>query len=336
MLLASLKSREDVQPHEPLTLQMLFEKYRESPTFQAKAQRTQRDDRRKLERVVAFLGPDRDAVSLSNSDVVAYHQARRRGDVTGHPCRDRAVEADLSCLRAMLNWGVRQRRRDGTPLLPYNPLQGVRLPKERNPRRPIATWERYQATQKVMQECQRGAKTESERIRWVKLELALLVTEATGRRLGSIRQLRWEDIDFRRNEIHWREDADKQGLESSMPLPNGLKDQLWRLRSGLGALAGWVFPSPANPDEPLNRYWFDKGLRQAEALAGLEPLKGGLWHPYRRKWGTERKHPPVTDVALAGGWKDTSTLLTCYTQPDDATLLRVLNEPRKVHESGVM
>lgn len=62
---------------------MLFEKYRESPTFQAKAQRTQRDDRRKLERVVAFLGPDRDAVSLSDSDVVAYHQARRRGDGRG-------------------------------------------------------------------------------------------------------------------------------------------------------------------------------------------------------------------------------------------------------------
>ena len=65
-------------------------------------------------------------------------------------------------------------------------------------------------------------------------------------------------------------------------------------------------------------------------------MNGGLWHPYRRKWGTERKHLPVTDVALAGGWKDTSTLLTCYTQPDDATLLEVLNEPRKVHESGVM
>jgi hypothetical protein len=39
--------------------------------------------------------------------------------------------------------------------------------------------------------------------------------------------------------------------------------------------------------------------------------------------------------ALAGGWKGTSTLLTCYTQPDDATVLKVLNEPRKMHERGV-
>ena len=119
-------------------------------------------------------------------------------------------------------------------------------------------------------------------------------------------------------------------VESFVPLPLG------RTSTRHGAVAGWVFVSPAKPDQPLNRHWFDKGLRQAESLAGLEPLKGGLWHPYRRKWGTERKHLPVTDVALAGGWKDTSTLLTCYTQPDDATLLKVLNEPRKVHESGVM
>ncbi len=170
-----------------------------------------------------------------------------------------------------------------------------------------------------------------------KLELPLLIKEATGRRLGSIRQLRWEDISLgKRPMIHWREDTDKQGHEATMPIGGGLRDELRRFRRELGAVAGWVFAYQAKPDQPLNRYWFDKGLRQAESLAGLKPLNGGLWHPYRRKWGTERKHLPVTDVALAGGWKDTSTLLTCYTQPDDATLLKVLNEPRKVHESGVM
>ncbi len=336
-LLASLKSRDDVQRGAPLTLQLLFDNYEASPAFNTKAPRTRVDDRRKLERVVTFLGADRKAVSLSDSDVEAYAMARRRGEVTGRKCRNRAIEADLSCLRAMLNWGVRQRHRDGAPLLPYNPLQGVRLPKEKNPRRPVATWERFNATRTAMQAQQRSAKTETNRLRWVKLELALSITEATGRRLGSIRQLRWEDISLgKRPMIHWREDTDKQGCEATMPIGDGLRDELRRFRRELGAVAGWVFASPAKPDQPLNRHWFEKGLRQAESLAGLEPLKGGLWHPYRRKWGTERKHLPVTDVALAGGWKDTSTLLTCYTQPDDATLLKVLNEPRKVHESGVM
>ncbi|MEE9183508.1 MAG: hypothetical protein V3U39_03400, partial [Acidimicrobiia bacterium] len=61
----------------------------------------------------------------------------------------------------------------------------------------------------------------------------------------------------------------------------------------------------------------------------------GVWHPYRRKWATERKHLPVIDVAQAGGWSDTQTLLTCYQQPDQETLLAVVSESRKVRERGV-
>jgi hypothetical protein len=61
-------------------------------------------------------------------------------------------------------------------------------------------------------------------------------------------------------------------------------------------------------------------------------LDGGLWHPYRRKWATERKHLSIRDVAEAGGWKTTDTLLTCYQQPTDDVLLTVVNEPRKVRD----
>lgn len=61
----------------------------------------------------------------------------------------------------------------------------------------------------------------------------------------------------------------------------------------------------------------------------------GLWHPYRRKWATERKHLPLKDVAAAGGWKDTETLLTCYQQPDNETLLAVMSEQRKVRETAL-
>lgn len=48
----------------------------------------------------------------------------------------------------------------------------------------------------------------------------------------------------------------------------------------------------------------------------------------RRKWATERKHP-IVDVKAAGGWKDTNTLLTCYQQTDDASMLRVMEAPEK-------
>jgi len=67
--------------------------------------------------------------------------------------------------------------------------------------------------------------------------------------------------------------------------------------------------------------------------ADLPKLDGGLWHPYRRKWATERKHLSLKDVAAAGGWKDVETLLTCYQQPDDETMLAVVSEPRKLREA---
>jgi len=59
-----------------------------------------------------------------------------------------------------------------------------------------------------------------------------------------------------------------------------------------------------------------KLLRKVYARAKLNTLPGDLWHPWRCKWATERKHLPLKDVAKAGGWKDPNTLLICYQQPD--------------------
>jgi hypothetical protein len=67
----------------------------------------------------------------------------------------------------------------------------------------------------------------------------------------------------------------------------------------------------------------------------LEQLKGGLWHPFRRKFATERKHMPVIDVAHAGGWKETRTLLQCYQQPDEATLQQVVLGAPKLRSDGL-
>ena len=85
----------------------------------------------------------------------------------------------------------------------------------------------------------------------------------------------------------------------------------------------------------MDRHLFDKWLTVAEQKAGLAKLEGGLWHPYRRKWASERKHHPLKDVAEAGGWKDTDTLLTCYQQPDGETLMAVMEEPRKLRDGTV-
>jgi hypothetical protein len=75
-------------------------------------------------------------------------------------------------------------------------------------------------------------------------------------------------------------------------------------------------------------------LRKAEDLAELAHLERGGFHAYRRKWGTERKHLPVQDVAHAGGWKSLDVLQRIYQQPDAATLERVVSEPHRLRETG--
>ncbi len=135
-LLATLKSNQDALSGGRLTLRTLFDIYVGSPSFQGKKPRTQREDRRKLERVVKFLGHDREVRSLSDSDVARYTQAR----LEGNKVRARTVEADLVALNTMLNWATRRRNHHGQPVLERNPLHGTRFPREKNPKRPIATW----------------------------------------------------------------------------------------------------------------------------------------------------------------------------------------------------
>jgi integrase len=164
------------------------------------------------------------------------------------------------------------------------------------------------------------------------MELALVLAEATGRRLGSIRALRWEDIDFARGTIRWRAEADKKGVEWVVPIPPSLVDELRQFQRRLGSIAGLLFPAENNPGQPMDRHLFDKWLTAAERAAGLPKLTGSLWHAYRRKWASERKHHPLPDVAAAGGGKDRTTLLECYQQPDVEAIFAVISELQKPSE----
>lgn len=50
----------------------------------------------------------------------------------------------------------------------------------------------------------------------------------------------------------------------------------------------------------------------------------GSRHPRRRMWTTERKHPPVQDVAATARLKSTAVLQGIYQQADEATMLQVV------------
>jgi hypothetical protein len=88
-----------------------------------------------------------------------------------------------------------------------------------------------------------------------------------------------------------------------------------------------VFPHPSRRRQcegPATRHLAAYWLKRAYELSGVPKPDGSLWHAFRRLWATERKALPVKDVAAAGGWKDVTTLINCYQQPDDATLRSVV------------
>lgn len=93
----------------------------------------------------------------------------------------------------------------------------------------------------------------------------------------------------------------------------------------------WLFPAPkgsripGQPEQPLNRRLASRQLIKAEMLAELEKLKGGIWHPYRRAWATDRKGFSDIDVAAAGGWSDTRALKLPHQQADAKSMLSVVN-----------
>jgi integrase len=195
----------------------------------------------------------------------------------------------------------------------------------------VATDERFVETRRAIRLLQSEAQSDSELRKWLVLELALVLAEATGRRLGSLRQLRWNDIDFKTDTILWRAEADKKRREWKVPMPQALREELRSFRAKLGgAFGGLLFASESDPEIPIRRDVLAKWLQQAERRAGLKKLDGSLWHAYRRASATSRKELPIGDVAAAGGWSDVATLLRCYQQPDEATMLSVMSHPRKV------
>ena len=86
--------------------------------------------------------------------------------------------------------------------------------------------------------------------------------------------------------------------------------------------------------------WEDVDFRQRRITWRAEHDKKRVeWvtpHPYWRGWASERMHFPLKVVADAGGWKDVATLVRCYQQTDDRTLLAVIaNEPSgRVRRNG--
>lgn len=199
-------------------------------------------------------------------------------------------------------------------------------------RRPIATFDRFLKVREAAQKLAATAPQARGREQWLRFELALVLAEATGRRIGAIRGLRWSNIQYDLPTIRWRAEFDKRSREGVIPITPALADEIRSFQLRLKAVGdGWLFPQKRR-DEPWPREVFGQLLDRAEEKAGVPKLKGGRRHAYRRKWATERKKLSVVDVMAAGGWKDLQTLLTCYQRSDEETMLEVMASPVKLRD----
>jgi integrase len=293
---------------------------------------------------VRVLGADRDLSRLTLGEWEQFIRARQTGavDAWGRPVteekkrrrvRARTVESDCEWLVKVCNWALEwEDRYTGQPLMREHPLKRARfhdaVPHEENPRRPVATQDRYEAIL-----AKAGAVHPY-------LPPVLSILNGTGRRVSAVLALRYEDLRLAKTKsaphgaVAWPGETDKMGKAWSAPMSAAVRatlDALLAERPGIGP--AYLFPAPKDPAKPVDRWFIGKRLRRAERLAEVPKQSGSLFHAYRRKWGTERKHLPIQDVAQAGGWKNTACLATIYQQPDDATLYAVVSQPAELREA---
>jgi integrase len=296
---------------------------------------------------LAHLGDSYELENLGQTQIDSYVIARRsrlvksprhRGP-TSAP-RDGTIRNEINWLKAAAKW-ARSYKVNGRRLLTTDPFEGLSLPSERNPRRPVASEDRFQRTAAVADTVDPSGR----------LACMLQLARYTGRRVNAICQLTAADVFLTRDQasralaaagmdegqadhmphgaIRWREMHDKLGyLELtaiSAPARAALERYL-KLQPRLGSVP--LFPSRVHVDRPLTKIDADYLLRTAEKAAGVPKFDRGLWHPYRRAWASSRKHLPDVDVSKAGGWRDLATMKAAYQQADPATMLKAIeNEP---------
>ena len=314
-----------------------------------KGRREQEADKRRAELWNRFLGGDTDPHAIALAQWERFIDLRKSGAIDSHArpvhaddrrsLRIRSVSQDLQWLGWVLNWASKWRTPQGHYLMRENPVRGYHVPTEKNPRRPVASEDRYQATRTktddVTMEIRGDGKSKTVRSH---LSEILDIVSGTGRRLSAVLQLQYEDLRLQNGPygaIRWPAATDKTGRESLVPIGPDVRaaiDRVLRERPGIGK--AYLFPAPRDANKPVDRHLAAKWLRTAEKLAGLEKLDGSLWHAYRRKWATERKHMPDADVAAAGGWANPNTLRLVYQQTDADTMLRVVLERGELREAN--
>lgn len=154
------------------------------------------------------------------------------------------MAADLVALNIMLNWATRERKSDGTPLLAYNPMRGIRLPVEKNPRRTIERYDRYIKLMRVAAD-----------VDW-RLPVVLALAESTGQRISAILHLRREDLALERlpyGWVHFPAEHQKNGCDHWVPLTRNTARLIRRHVLTLRGDGVLLFPADKQPTQRVDR-----------------------------------------------------------------------------------
>lgn len=259
-------------------------------------------------RFAAFYGAALSVPALDEHEIERYVHARRSGTVQVNgkalpAVRNRAIEEELTVLRTALRWATRKRTESGARLLAEMPVLVWELPTEANPRRPMLAAGEYE---KMLAKA------------WdvdPRLWVALVVCHETGRRLNSVRQLRWSDLDLVVNTFTWRPETEKNGIGSSTPMTEAARAALTRYQRHAGGIGdAWVFPG-RDPAGPLRRDQFYLWWKECRDAAELSPTRGAGFHMLRRKLASDLATAPLAMVKALGGWKHPHVVVSIYQQP---------------------
>jgi integrase len=311
-----------------------------------------RESKRRIALWTQVLGASRNVDTIDVPLLDGFVRDRRAGTIVlanyeiGKKPGNRAIAADLEFLRAALNHACTAKRPNGGALLAANPMgygkTAYKLPRvpDDEKKRPVVSFDRFE---KILA---KADGIDAQRL----FGGFMMLVEGLGWRVSAIAALRACDVDLKASpaaphgRIHRRAETDKMGRDRWIPMSPTVRAAIDRIRAVNPAIGEWpLFPAPRAKEEhergkipkAWTRHYARALLERAERAAKLPKIDGGDFHPYRRKWATERKHLPDVDVARAGGWseKDPRALKTSYQQVDDATLLAVVSEPTKLREA---
>lgn len=217
-------------------------------------------------------GADRHPSTLDKQDWGGFIAARRAGTITGweRPCRNNQIRLDLKFLLSVLHWASGADE-DAPHFLARNPwrwerrrAQSMRMPKEKDPRRPGIGEEQHQ---RVL----------AHSPNW-RFALTAVLCRATLHRMNSVRQLRKEDVDLEAGRVRWRGEYDKTGRELVTPLP---PEAVQAIREAPPVLSPWLIPSEKDPSRPVSRSVLNDWMGKVKERAGVDVERLGF-HAYKR------------------------------------------------------